>query len=275
MHEYGCGVEMEMPLQAGAAVTVIGDRLHAVTAGCTTRDTAIPARIAWCLQKAGSRYRAGIAFSDAVEWPPETARATAEREPAAPPEGADYYEMLQLSPNADLETIHRVYRLLAQRFHPDNGMSGDDARFRQVLEAYRVLSDPERRAAYDAGYEGLRRTRWRVFDQGRSAQGAESERLKRQGILALLYTKRLNSPEQPGMTVMEVEDLLGIPREHLEFGLWYLKDSGFLQRTDNGRYFITVRGVDEAEKSNRWWQRPDKPLLEDGRRQEGGAAPAA
>ena len=38
----------------------------------------------------------------------------------------DYYELLQISPNAEPETIHRVYRLLAQRFHPDNGQTGDD-----------------------------------------------------------------------------------------------------------------------------------------------------
>ena len=40
--------------------------------------------------------------------------------------GADYYEVLQVSPNADLDTIHRVYRLLAQRFHPDNRESGNE-----------------------------------------------------------------------------------------------------------------------------------------------------
>jgi curved DNA-binding protein len=32
----------------------------------------------------------------------------------------DYYEFLQISPNADVDTIHRVYRFLAARFHPDN-----------------------------------------------------------------------------------------------------------------------------------------------------------
>ena len=37
----------------------------------------------------------------------------------------DYYEFLQISPNADQDTIHRVYRFLAARFHPDNPDSGD------------------------------------------------------------------------------------------------------------------------------------------------------
>ena len=48
----------------------------------------------------------------------------------------DYYEALQISPNAEPEMIHRVYRLLAQRFHPDDKESGSAARFRLISEAY-------------------------------------------------------------------------------------------------------------------------------------------
>ena len=58
----------------------------------------------------------------------------------------DYYEVLQVSANAEPDTIHRIYRLLAQRFHADNQESGDSDRFHQIHEAYTVLSDPERRA---------------------------------------------------------------------------------------------------------------------------------
>jgi len=42
----------------------------------------------------------------------------------------DFYERLQISASAEPETIHRVYRMLAQRFHPDNLESGDESRFR-------------------------------------------------------------------------------------------------------------------------------------------------
>ena len=65
----------------------------------------------------------------------------------AEPKGAvDYYEFLQISPNADVDTIHRVYRFLAARFHPDNPASGDAERFRLLTTAYDVLSDRVRRA---------------------------------------------------------------------------------------------------------------------------------
>jgi curved DNA-binding protein CbpA len=59
----------------------------------------------------------------------------------------DHYETLQISPNADPDTIHRVYRLLAQRYHPDNQETGDEKRFREINEAYAVLSDASNRAS--------------------------------------------------------------------------------------------------------------------------------
>jgi DnaJ-class molecular chaperone len=61
----------------------------------------------------------------------------------------DYYETLQISANAEPDTIHRVYRLLAPRFHPDNLETGDESRFRAITEAYHILIDPEKRAQYD------------------------------------------------------------------------------------------------------------------------------
>ena len=53
-------------------------------------------------------------------------------------ETPDYYEILQISTNAEPETVHRVYRLLAQRYHPDNAETGNDATFRKLTEAYHV-----------------------------------------------------------------------------------------------------------------------------------------
>src|SRR5262252_8015594 len=60
----------------------------------------------------------------------------------------DHYEALQLSPNADSETVDRVYRILAKRYHPDNQETGHAAKFGTIADAHRVLSDPEQRAAY-------------------------------------------------------------------------------------------------------------------------------
>ena len=62
----------------------------------------------------------------------------------------DHYEILQISRNADVETIHRVFRIMAARFHPDNPRTGDTETFIHLKHAYQVLSDPEQRARYDS-----------------------------------------------------------------------------------------------------------------------------
>jgi curved DNA-binding protein CbpA len=171
----------------------------------------------------------------------------------------DLYEILQISANADPETIHRVYRILAQRFHPDNQDTGDIETFRKISEAYHVLSDPEQRAAYDVRHRDARRLTWKIFDQTNSAQGVEAERRKRQGVITLLYRKRVGCPDQPFMSLKEFEDLLGVPKEHLEFTLWYLKEGQYITRTDNGRHAITMKGVDLAEVLSD--RRTEAPLL--------------
>lgn len=63
----------------------------------------------------------------------------------------DYYAVLGVPPDATPEEIQRAYRQLARRYHPDtNNTTGALERFLEIQEAYQVLSDPQRRAAYDA-----------------------------------------------------------------------------------------------------------------------------
>ncbi|CAN5628772.1 molecular chaperone DnaJ [soil metagenome] len=62
----------------------------------------------------------------------------------------DYYEILSLSRGASDEDIKRSFRKLAQQWHPDVNTDADaDARFKEINEAYQILSDPGRRQAYD------------------------------------------------------------------------------------------------------------------------------
>ncbi|MCD5412542.1 DnaJ domain-containing protein [Dehalococcoidia bacterium] len=62
----------------------------------------------------------------------------------------DYYAVLQVHPQADREVIGAAYRRLAAKYHPDVNPSPDAAdKMKQLNEAYEVLSDPARRAAYD------------------------------------------------------------------------------------------------------------------------------
>jgi len=162
--------------------------------------------------------------------------------------GIDYYEVLQVNPKADPETIQRIYRILAQRFHPDNQESGDEGKFKLLLDAYQVLSDPARRAAYDAGHAESQRTRWRVFSRDEAPGSVEAEKRKRLAVLGVLYRRRQQEPDQPSMSALELEELLGVPREHLNFTFWYLKENGLVQRGDNNRFMVTVKGVDYTEQ---------------------------
>lgn len=60
----------------------------------------------------------------------------------------DYYEVLQVNPSAEPEVIRAAYRILARKYHPDHG--GDAVRMIALNDAWDVLGDPTRRAAYDA-----------------------------------------------------------------------------------------------------------------------------
>lgn len=158
----------------------------------------------------------------------------------------DWYEVLQISPRADTETIVGVFRILAKRLHPDNPDSGDAQRFAQLMEAFRVLSDPEERARYDARYEVQRERRWRVFDQEAASDDIVGDRHVRTALLNLLYTLRRNEPDNPGIGLVHLETLLGCPEQHLKFHIWYLKENGWVQRLESGLLAITAAGVDRV-----------------------------
>jgi hypothetical protein len=163
----------------------------------------------------------------------------------------DYYEILQLSPNADQDTINRVYRTLVKRYHPDNQETGNAEKFRQVVEAHRVLSDPERRAGYDVNYDENRALVLKIFTDASQPDGYDGDRRILEGILSLLYISRRRDPNRSGMGILQLEQMLGCPAEHLAFHTWYLREKGWVQRLENGLLAITVSGVDRVmEQTN-------------------------
>lgn len=193
--------------------------------------------VCWVNAQGKKAYRAGI-----------EAERTGEGATAAADLEADHYETLQVNPKADFETIHRIYRMLAQRYHPDRKETGDEGKFQRLLEAYQVLSNHERRAAYDVKYSARKQQTWEVFRNPKEGDGASAERRKRTMTLAVMYRKRLRKPDNPYVQLREVEDVLGIEMEHLEFALWYLREKGYITRTDNGRFCISAQGVEAYEE---------------------------
>ena len=75
-------------------------------------------------------------------------------------ERKDYYKILGIDKNADENTIKKAYRKLAKKYHPDTNAGNAQAaeKFKQITEAYSVLSDPEKKKMYDqfgtADYQG-------------------------------------------------------------------------------------------------------------------------
>src|SRR6266480_3516325 len=101
----------------------------------------------------------------------------------------DHYEILQISRNADVETIHRVYRIMAARFHPDNPSTGDTEAFLLLKRAYQELSDPELRAKYDNSRMMEDDEPLPIFELQDFVYGLKGEVNRRLGVLALLYNR--------------------------------------------------------------------------------------
>ncbi|MEK7403584.1 MAG: J domain-containing protein [Acidobacteriota bacterium] len=159
----------------------------------------------------------------------------------------DYYELLQISPKAEPQTIQRVYRMLAVRYHPDNPATGDREMFLLLQKAYEVLTDPELRAAYDASHQIQFLQPDPVFEMKEFVVGVEAEANRRLGILCLLYNQRRSDPDRPTLSLLDLEARMAIPREHLEFTTWYLKEKCYLRYGDSGNLGITSEGVDYVE----------------------------
>ncbi len=165
------------------------------------------------------------------------------------------YDVLQVSPRAHPMIITKAYRLLAAHYHPDNKQTGNEESFKQVVEAYRVLSDPLRRAAYDRQHREGNKPRSQTAANGESASGAwpeprnADEREVRQLILRALYDVRRVRPYKPSLSLMVLSELLGCAIQELQFTLWYLRGKHLIETVEDSDFAITVDGVDFFERN--------------------------
>jgi hypothetical protein len=159
----------------------------------------------------------------------------------------DYYEILQISRKAEVDTVHRVFRIMAQRFHPDNPKTGNLERFLLLKRAYEVLSDPDRRAEYDLNHCAADPQPLPVFESEAFLYGIEGEMNRRLGVLSLLYQRRRLSEGRAGVSVLELEKQMAFPREYLNFTLWYLRAKKYVTHEENSDFSLTFEGVDYVE----------------------------
>ena len=163
----------------------------------------------------------------------------------------DYYEILEISPNANSGTIERVFRYFAQRYHPDNHDTGDRLRFDLIVEANATLRDPVKRAQYDIQHKNHSDFRSKLVKEASNSKGIEGDVYIQNKLLSILYVTRRQNIRDPGIGNLELERLSGCPAEHLEFHLWYLKEKAWIEKTESGTLAITAEGVDRVNSEHR------------------------
>jgi hypothetical protein len=167
----GCGLALMTMLKPGSTVVLRGKF------GENRTLDSLKAGVKWCTAKTDGTFRVGLEFLD------HCATFILDEEPAdcIDPVALDWvemdcYEVMQLSPNADAETISRVYRMLAFRYHPDNIETGNSEMFIRLSEAHQILSDPEKRASHDTANRGAKRLRGKNFPEASTSTRSDREK---------------------------------------------------------------------------------------------------
>ncbi|HEX5645072.1 MAG TPA: DnaJ domain-containing protein [Erythrobacter sp.] len=162
----------------------------------------------------------------------------------------DYYAVLQVSPSADAKILEKAYRHFAQMYHPDHAKTADIEKFQAVIEAYNVLRNAEKRAAYDTLYKSEKKRNFHSFARNEETwideQDALSDEEMHQKMLFYLYKKRREYPDDPGVIGYHIQQIIGCSEESFDFHVWYLKSKGFINVTEHGTLAITVEGVDHV-----------------------------
>lgn len=173
-----------------------------------------------------------------------------------------FYELLQVDPQAHPTIIRYAYRFLAGIYHPDNSETGNSETFRMISEAFKTLSDSGKRMAYDA-HLGPLLAKAQGPDGGPSAAHAagggasnipkmphfEKNNLSsneiefRLAILQMLLQARKKRVQTGGCSAKTIMDVLGTEMAETEFALWYLRERGYIERSE-AAFMITVHGVD-------------------------------
>lgn len=161
----------------------------------------------------------------------------------------DYYSLLQVNPDCDAKILEAAYHHLAKLHHPDHTGKEDSTTFSLVVEAYRILRDPELRANYDELHaqhvgqpvSGTQSAHYVVDEQAVLNDADDHAR-----ILNFLYKKRREDAQNAGVIGFYIQDMLQCSDEHFEFHKWYLKEKGYIVLTEQGGLAITIEGVDHV-----------------------------
>lgn len=195
----------------------------------------------------------------------------------------DLYEILQVSPNAEKDTIKRVHQMLSLKYQLAAPENNAVAYFARLQKAAATLLDSETRAAYDL--ERLARqpapalaesdvpapapvsplalpekvgdlpvpatpaTEAGALNPGRFREGLDIKEQKRRraGLMEICYQQRILKPRMPALSMKQLEDGMALTVHDLEGPLWYLKETDLIRVSDAGNYAVSVRGMNAIE----------------------------
>lgn len=194
----------------------------------------------------------------------------------------DLYEVLQVSPNAEKDTIKRVHQILSLKYQLAAPENNAVAYFARLQEAAATLLDSQTRAAYDLERLSRQPVPPAVFDAAtppavspvappgtvvdlpvpvelateagapnprRFLEGLDIKEQKRRraGLVEICYQQRILKPRLPALSMKQLEDGMALTVHDLEGPLWYLKETDLIRVSDAGNYAITVRGMNVIE----------------------------
>jgi hypothetical protein len=162
----------------------------------------------------------------------------------------DHYALLGVDVRADSETIQAAYSKLAEKYNPNTRGTGDADKFEAINLAYEVLSDPTLRAGFDKVKGVDHESNKPQFTGVEFFHALEQGAVLRAAVLCILYDRRRIKSTRPSLSMRNLENMLQVTTEELNFALWYLKQRGLVINDDKSSMEITVDGMDYLERNH-------------------------
>jgi DnaJ domain len=159
----------------------------------------------------------------------------------------DHYVVLGIDPKSDSDTIQKAYAKLAQKYYPNNPVTGNQEMFESINTAYETLSDPELRSIFDKVTGVGQETGVPKFSGLEFFDALGREAVRRVAILCVLYDRRLTKPGAPSLSMRHMELIIEATAPELSSAIWYLKQRGLAASDDKSSLGITVDGMDFLE----------------------------
>lgn len=155
--------------------------------------------------------------------------------------------MLGIDPKATSETIQQAYAKLAQKYYPNNAVTGNAEMFEAINMAYETLSDAQLRATFDKVKGVNQEETGPKFSGLPFFEAIERGAMLRSAILCVLYDRRCTKPTAPSLSMRHIEILVEATEADLNTAIWYLKQRALAVSDDKSSLQITVDGIDYLE----------------------------